>query len=376
MATTTTGHPGRTLIVLAVLVAGLITLMAVSGTWVPKLGLDLQGGTTITLTAQNTSGTGTVDPNSLQQAKTIIQNRVDSLGVGESEVTTAGDKQLIVTVPNVQRDELVQLVGQTAVLRFRAVLAAEQVAPPVPEPVPTETGSPAPSEEPTGSASAEPTPPTAGIPSDDASAVPQPTPAQSGNNRPFPALPTAPPQPAGEACLSADGQGIPPDQAMEWQPNETCQAAFAEFTCDQKLPDVSDQPLFACDREGTEKYLLGPTLIEGDQLDQRHGGNPAEQRQLGGRTWSSTPRARSRSRTPPGSCRPRRDPQNRFAIVLDGESISAPSVSAPIPGGRARDHRQLHPEDRDRSGQRVEVRRPAAGLRGVGGEQRLGHPRW
>ena len=162
MATTTTGHPGRTLIVLAVLVAGLITLMAVSGTWVPKLGLDLQGGTTITLTAQNTSGTGTVDPNSLQQAKTIIQNRVDSLGVGESEVTTAGDKQLIVTVPNVQRDELVQLVGQTAVLRFRAVLAAEQVAPPVTEPVPTETGSPAPSEEPTASASAEPTPPTAG----------------------------------------------------------------------------------------------------------------------------------------------------------------------------------------------------------------------
>ena len=131
MATTTTGHPGRTLIVLAVLVAGLITLMAVSGTWVPKLGLDLQGGTTITLTAQNTSGTGAIDPNSLQQAKTIIQNRVDSLGVGESEVTTAGDKQLIVTVPNVQRDELVQLVGQTAVLRFRAVLAAEQVAPPV-----------------------------------------------------------------------------------------------------------------------------------------------------------------------------------------------------------------------------------------------------
>ena len=45
---TTTGHPGRILIVLGVLVAGLITLMAVSGTWTPKLGLDLRGGTTIT----------------------------------------------------------------------------------------------------------------------------------------------------------------------------------------------------------------------------------------------------------------------------------------------------------------------------------------
>ena len=79
---TTTGHPGRTLIVLGVLIAGLITLMAVSNTWTPKLGLDLRGGTTITLTAENTTGTGAVDPNSLQLAKTIIQSRVDSLGRG------------------------------------------------------------------------------------------------------------------------------------------------------------------------------------------------------------------------------------------------------------------------------------------------------
>ena len=123
----------------------------------PKLGLDLRGGTTITLTAENTTGTGTVDPNSLQLAKQIIQSRVDSLGVGESEVTTAGDRQMIVTVPNVQQDELVQLVGQTAVLRFRAVYAAEQVTPP-PQPTPQATGSPAPTEAPSASASVAPEP--------------------------------------------------------------------------------------------------------------------------------------------------------------------------------------------------------------------------
>src|SRR3954471_16981103 len=99
-----TGRPLRMLIALLVVIAGLITLMAVSNTWIPKLGLDLRGGTTITLTAENTTGSGTVDPNSLQLARQIIQSRVDSLGVGESEVTTAGDRQLIVTVPNVQRD--------------------------------------------------------------------------------------------------------------------------------------------------------------------------------------------------------------------------------------------------------------------------------
>ena len=124
------GHPGRTLIIFGIIVAALYGLMAISNNWTPKLGLDLQGGTTITLTAQNTDGTGQIDPNSLQLARTIIQSRVDSLGVGETEVTTSGDRQIIVSVPNVQQDELVRLVGQTAVLRFRAVYAAEAVTPP------------------------------------------------------------------------------------------------------------------------------------------------------------------------------------------------------------------------------------------------------
>src|SRR5215211_237382 len=168
--------------------------MAVSGTWAPKLGLDLRGGTTITLTARNTTGSGTVDPNSLQLAKTIIQSRVDSLGVGESEVTTSGDNQIIVTVPNVQQDELVRLVGQTALLRFRAVYAAEQVQPPQPAPTATGEPTPAPTDEPTSSASE-----TAQASEPSASASPDPS--NTGNNKPLPALPTAPPLPLDKACV-------------------------------------------------------------------------------------------------------------------------------------------------------------------------------
>jgi preprotein translocase subunit SecD len=318
VATSTTGHPGRTLIVLAVIVAGLFALVAAGGTWGPKLGLDLRGGTTITLTAQNTSGTGSIDPNSLNLARTIIQSRVDSLGVGESEVTTAGDRQLIVTVPNVQRDELVRLVGQTAVLRFRAVYAAEQVTPP-PAPQPTTA--------PTESA-APPTP----EPGSSTSVVPEPSP--TGNNKPFPQLPTAPPRPAGEACLTADGQGTPPDQAVDWVPSEPCQAAFAEWSCGSATDDIPDRALFACNREGTEKYLLSPTLIEGDQLATASAGVPANQvawvvdlefNAEGGAAFEQATRALSA----------KGEPQNRFAIVLDGVSISAPSVDEPIPGGRA-----------------------------------------
>jgi preprotein translocase subunit SecD len=329
---TTTGHPGRTLIVLAVLVAGLITLLAVSGTWTPKLGLDLRGGTTITLTAQNTTGAGTVDPNSLQLAKTIIQSRVDSLGVGESEVTTSGDNQLIVTVPNVQQDELVRLVGQTAVLRFRAVYAAEQVQPP--EPLPNPTG------EATQGATAPPSgEPTAGpaesqAPSKEPSAPASTQPGGAGNNKPLPALPTAPPVPLDKACVPADGKGTPPDQALDWQPTEGCQAAFAEFTCQEKVTEVADQGLFACNQEKTEKYLLGPTLIEGNQLTTAVAGIPQnnvnwvvnlEFNSEGAAAFEQATREISQ----------KSEPQNRFAIVLDGVSISAPSVNEAIPGGRA-----------------------------------------
>jgi preprotein translocase subunit SecD len=325
---TTTGHPGRILIVLAVLVAGLIALLAVSGNWTPKLGLDLRGGTTITLTAKNTTGSGTVDPNSLQLAKTIIQSRVDSLGVGESEVTTSGDNQIIVTVPNVQQDELVRLVGQTAVLRFRAVYAAEQVQPPAaPTPIP-------PAEPTQGAATAPPTcEPTAGGGSETAKA-PEPSASSTGNNKPLPALPTAPPVPLDKACVPADGKGTPTDQALNWQPSEACQSAFAEFTCETKVTEAADQGLFACSQEKTEKYLLGPTLIEGNQLATAVAGIPQnnvnwvvnlEFNPEGSAAFEAATRELSQ----------KTEPENRFAIVLDGVSISAPTVNEPIPGGRA-----------------------------------------
>src|SRR3954454_23705854 len=220
-----TGRPLRMLIALLVVIAGLITLMAVGKTWSPKLGLDLRGGTTVTLTARNSSGNGSIDPNSLQQARTIIEQRVNALGVGESEVTVSGDRQIIVSVPNVQQDQLVQQVGQTANLRFRAVYAAEQVQPPAPAPSAGDTSTTAPTPAPSG----EPTAPKAsetaarGTPS---SAPSAPTGAvPEGNNRPMmphPLLPTAPPTPSAPRPTEV-GQGTPPDKAIDWQPSQSDQ---------------------------------------------------------------------------------------------------------------------------------------------------------
>ena len=330
-----TGRPLRMLVALVVITAGLIGLMAIGKTWTPKLGLDLRGGTTVTLTARNTSGGGSVDPNSLQQARTIIEQRVNALGVGESEVTVSGDRQIIVSVPNVQQDQLVQQVGQTANLRFRAVYAAEQVQPPVTAPSGGDTSSTAPTPAPSG----EPNAPAASE-----SAAPAPSPAPSGgagqvpagNNRPMlphPALPTAPPTPTAPRP-TVEGQGTPPDKALDWQPTQADQTDFAAFSCGDPQVDVSDQPLFSCSREGTEKYLLGPTLIEGNQLTSANAGIPQN-----GIEWVVNLQFNGEGSTQfenaTRALAAKSDPMNRFSIVLDGASISAPSVSTAIPGGAA-----------------------------------------
>jgi len=306
----------RALIALLILVLVLVGLLALTKTWTPKLGLDLRGGTTITLKADNTSGEGAVDPTSLQQAKTIIESRVNSLGVGESEVITSGSDQIVVSVPNVQSDDLVALVGKTAVLRFRAVYAAEQSAP-APSSDPQVTG--------------EPADPSAAPPEPSATPSTEPT----VNRRPMPGLPTAPPAPVTNCADEAPG--VPPDKAIDWQPSQSCTSQFASFTCagDQPAPEeVADQPLFACDEGGFQKYLLGPTLIQGDSLSSASAGVPAQgiewQVNLqfnadGATAFENATRALSQ----------RAEPGNRFAIVLDGESISAPSVDQAIAGGQA-----------------------------------------
>lgn len=313
-------RPGRTLIVLALVIVGLFAAMAGLKTFSPKLGLDLRGGTTVTLTARNSTGAGSVDATSLEQARQIIEQRVNSLGVGEAEVTTSGSDQIVVSVPNVQQDELVKMVGQTAVLTFRAVHDVQEVAPPA-------TASP----EPSGSASGKPGASTSPAPSAETSAgAPSPSPSASPDGRPPVQLPTAPPTPR----PTEPGKGTSPADALNWQPTEQDTADFAAWTCGDPFTEVSDQPLFACDETGTQKMLLGPTLVPGDMVTDATAGIPQ-----GRVEWvvslQFTPEGGTLFEKATGQLATQSDPMNRFAIVLDGVSISAPSVSAAIPGGRA-----------------------------------------
>jgi len=272
-------RPLRTLIILFAVVLALFGIMAVANTWTPKLGLDLRGGTTITLTARNTTGTGAVDQASLEQARTIIQQRVDAIGVGESEVAIVGNNQVTVSVPNVAPAQLQEMVGQTAQLYFRPVYAAQPA-----------TGA--------GGGSGLPLPP------------PDPRPTTAAEQQPS------------------------TDEVLAWQPSERDQADFEAYECGQPFPDVPDQVLITCDRDQTTKFLLYPAVIDGAMLTNANAGIPQ-----GGVNWivqlALNGEGAGIFEKVTGNLAQKTSPQNTFAVVLDGAVITYPSLSGPIPGGQA-----------------------------------------
>lgn len=109
-------HAGRTLTLLLLGVVVLYGLVAIGGTWKPALGLDLQGGTRITLTA-----VGDVSQDNLKEAANIIDQRVNGSGVSEAEVTTQGSKYIVVEIPGDTSNSLIDTVKRQAQLRFRTV---------------------------------------------------------------------------------------------------------------------------------------------------------------------------------------------------------------------------------------------------------------
>ncbi len=85
--------------------------------WAPVLGVQLQGGVEVLLRP-----TAPADDEQLDRAIEIIRSRVDALGVAEPDITRQGE-QVVVQLPGVKdKQRAVDLVGQTAELRFRPVL--------------------------------------------------------------------------------------------------------------------------------------------------------------------------------------------------------------------------------------------------------------
>jgi len=106
------------------LIAILILLMA--ATWVivrtpARLGLDLRGGAQLTLQVQTTDKVPQITPQVLTAVQSVVQRRIDGLGVAEAVVQTAGDDKLLVQLPGVTDPEQAErILKGTAQLLFAA----------------------------------------------------------------------------------------------------------------------------------------------------------------------------------------------------------------------------------------------------------------
>lgn len=88
-----------------------------------KLGLDLVGGSRIVLEAQTTDTIAKITPDMMSSLQFAIENRVNALGVAETVVQQAGEKRLLVEIPNISDPaKAKEFLGETAELEFKKPL--------------------------------------------------------------------------------------------------------------------------------------------------------------------------------------------------------------------------------------------------------------
>ncbi|OBE94446.1 protein translocase subunit SecD [Mycobacterium sp. 852002-10029_SCH5224772] len=354
-------HPARYLSVFLVLLIGVYLLVFLTGDKRPaaKLGIDLQGGTRVTLTARTPDGSRP-SREALAQAQQIIGSRVNGLGVSGSEVVVDGDN-LIITVPGNDGNEARNL-GQTARLYIRPVLNSmpAQIAEPKPAPRQPAPGQPAPGQlAPNGQpapgepAPGQPAPPPAGQPAPGGKpgAQPRPYPQEppptpSPAPAPVPAAPApAPGAPAGEAPPAEQPASPDPRKDLadriadekKWRQStrqgiQFLALQFQATRCDKEdiLAGNDDpaQPLITCSTDHKVAYLLGPSIISGDQIQDAT--SSQNQRGIGyvvdlqfksaaANTWADFTAAHIGTQT---------------AFTLDSQVVSAPMIQEAIPGGR------------------------------------------
>jgi len=126
-----------------------------------QLGLDLRGGSQLTLQVMPAGAITKVETEQLEAVKDVLERRINGLGVAESTLQTVGTDQLVLQLPGEQNPgRAAKVLGSTALLEFKAqrpgtekemqgllplkrqaeaVLAAKQ-----PQPTTTDTGLPAP----------------------------------------------------------------------------------------------------------------------------------------------------------------------------------------------------------------------------------------
>ncbi len=103
-------------LILVLAIAAIVVLVQVP----IRQGLDLQGGSQLTLQIKTTPAVPEITPEKLEAVRAVVERRINGLGVSESVVQTAGDDQLIVQLPGVSDPaQAERVLGGTAQLDFR-----------------------------------------------------------------------------------------------------------------------------------------------------------------------------------------------------------------------------------------------------------------
>lgn len=261
------------------------------GSWTPKLALDLEGGTQIILEPSVADGES-VSQEQLDQAVSIIRQRVDASGVSEAEINTQGGQNVVVAIPGELDEQTRARIESSAKLELRPVLLAD----------------------------------AATNQSIDPSESPAPT---DGAEEELESTPTAEPTDA------SDPAWITP----------ALQDEFDTFDCaaiDESGANVapSDEPLVTCDATRTIKYLLGPVEVGGEDIVDATNG--MVQTQTGATTgqWAVNIVFNERGAEEFAEVSQRlfalngQTPRDQFAFVLDGAVLSAPQMNGVITDGR------------------------------------------
>ena len=301
-ASSTVKSARKSLIWLLVIIFGLAGLIGFGSTtdenasFTPKLALDLQGGTQIILSPLLLDGQA-VTTEQLDQAVSIIRQRVDASGVSESQVTTQGDTNIIVSIPGIPDENTLALIKASAKLEFRPVLI-------------TSAGTPAAQVD--------------GAETSDPDATESPAPEET----PAAEEPTASP------TDGSDLNWITPEIQKEFDDLD-CASVFRE-------PGQIDDPavpLVTCDVNGFTKFILGPVEVDGANISDASNGTVTSSTGASTNTWAVNLEfdeiGTEGFSTVTQRLFPLEQPRNQFAITLDGFVITAPTTQAVITNGSA-----------------------------------------
>ncbi|MEV1085424.1 protein translocase subunit SecD [Streptomyces sp. NPDC050211] len=326
--------PGRSLVLILIAIVALTGGMFASGHTTPRLGIDLAGGTSITLRAEPEDGDqSAINKKNMDTAVDIMNRRVNGLGVSEAEVQTQGDRNIIVNIPKgTNSEEARKQVGTTAKLYFRPVLTTEVAGAGA-------GATPSPSASSSASGDADKDKATS---SSSPSATPSATSTTQG--RAVTDALKADPTPSDSASPSASASPSPSGSAPA-DDTSKLQAQYAALDCTKKAVRATagegakpTAPTVACGQNAQgqwQKYILGPAEVDGTDVDKAQAVFNTQTGAGWTVTMDFTSAGTKKFAAITGKLAQNQSPQNQFAIVLDGEVVSDPYVRQALTGGNA-----------------------------------------